>query len=203
MTERESIENLASRAAEGDRQAFDELVGIYSPRIHALARDLLGKRTLQQVDVADVVQETFAKAFQHIDRLAWKGEKAFFSWLASIAQNVVLSAAQKVRRVPLQLELDIPDQKASPSKNLRREERLDRLQKAIDALAPHYRQVIVLARMEKLQVKEIASRMNRSQNAVKKLLARALQELKKGFGDTESFHLPDRNLDVTGGAHGR
>ncbi len=203
MTESERLESLARRAAAGDRQAFEELVGIYEPRVAALARDLLGKRALRYADPADVVQETFAKAFQHIDRLAWKGEKAFFGWLASIAQNVVLSAVQKVRRAPLQLEPDIPDRGASPSKHLRRQERFDRLQKAIDALSPQHRQVIVLARMEKLKVKEIAARMNRSPNAVKKLLARALLELKKDFGDTESFHLPDRNLDVTGGQHGR
>lgn len=198
MTEHEPMETLARRAAAGERQAFEELVGIYEPRVAALARELLGKRALQYVEVADVVQETFAKAFQHIDRLAWKGDKAFFGWLSSIAENVVLSAVQKAQRAPLQLQPNIPDQGISPSKNLRRQERFERLQKAIDALAPQYREVIVLARMEKLEVKEIAVRMNRSPNAVKKLLARALLELKKDFGDTESLNLPERNLDFTG-----
>ena len=32
MTERVPIESLARRAADGDRQAFDELAGIYGPR---------------------------------------------------------------------------------------------------------------------------------------------------------------------------
>ena len=126
MTEREPIESLARRAAGGDRQAFDELAGIYGPRLAALAGARMGKRALQQMDVADVVQETFAKAFQHIDRLVWKGEKAFFGWLASIAENVVFSAVQKVRRAPLQIEPDTPDRETSPSKNLRRQERLER-----------------------------------------------------------------------------
>ncbi|MBN1443058.1 MAG: sigma-70 family RNA polymerase sigma factor [Planctomycetes bacterium] len=203
MTEQEPMETLARRAAAGDRQAFEELVGACEPRVAALARDLLGKRARQYVEVADIVQETFAKAFQHIDRLVWRGDEAFLGWLSSIARNVVLSAVQKVQRAPLQLQRDVPDSGASPSKNLRRQERFERLQKAIDALPPQYRQVIVLARMEKLEVKEIAARMNRSPNAVKKLLARALQELKKDFGDTESLHLPDQNLEATGGGHGR
>jgi hypothetical protein len=43
--------------------------------------------------------------------------------------------------------------------------------------------------------------MKRSPNAVKKLLARALAELKQGFGDTESLHLPERRLNVKGLDH--
>ncbi len=58
--------------------------------------------------------------------------------------------------------------------------------------------MIRLARFEKLRIDEIARRMNRSSNAVRKLLARALPELKQGFGDTESLHLPGRHLDLKG-----
>ncbi len=199
MAEPNTTRDLAQRAASGDRQAFEGLVDLYSPRIAALARARLGKQALQQTDAADVVQETFAKAFQHIERLSWHGESAFFGWLASIAENVVLRVVQKAKRAPLQLERDVPGSGASPSKSFRREERWDRLQEPLNALPPDHREVIVLARIEKLEMKEIALRMNRSPNAVKKLLARALDELKKRFGDTESLHLPDRRLDTKGG----
>lgn len=198
MTEPNTTRDVARMAASGDRTAFDRLVALYSPRISALARASLGKKALEQTDVADVVQETFTRAFQHIDKLSWQGERAFFGWLASIAENVVLRVVQKTRRALLQLERDVPGTQASPSKNLRREERWGRLQKALDALPPGHREVIVLARIEKLEMKEIAVRMNRSPNAVKKLLARALEKLKDGFGDTESLHLPDRRLDAEG-----
>ncbi len=43
-------------------------------------------------------------------------------------------------------------------------------------------------------MREIAERMNRSEEAVRQLLARALKKLKAGFGDTESLHLPDSSL---------
>ena len=54
----------------------------------------------------------------------------------------------------------------SPSRALRRHERLDRLQEALDSLSPDHRQVIVLARLKGLRIKEIAERMDRSPNAV-------------------------------------
>jgi hypothetical protein len=36
--------------------------------------------------------------------------------------------------------------------------------------------------------------MGKTQDAVKKLLARALLQMKESFGETESFHLPDRTF---------
>ncbi len=84
----------------------------------------------------------------------------------------------------------------SPSKNVRRNERFDRLENALNNLSDDHRKVIVLARIERLGINDVARRMNRSANAVKKLLARALLELRQSFGDTESLHLPDRFLET-------
>ena len=72
---------------------------------------------------------------------------------------------------------------------MRREERFTRLRKAIDNLSPDHRTVILLSRIEGLMIREIATRMGRSQSAVKNLLLRALRELKKSFGHTDSLHL--------------
>lgn len=79
---------------------------------------------------------------------------------------------------------------------LRRHERFDRLEAAVKKLTPEYRQVVLLSRIEGLSAKEIADRMNRSPNAVRHLIVRALRELRAHFGDTESLHLPDRRFPV-------
>ena len=121
----------------------------------------MGPQALQQLDLQDVLQETFTKAFQHIEKLTWQGEKAFFGWLASIAQNVVLSASQKGRRAPLQLQTDLPAGSVSPSRGLRREERLQRLEQALGGLPPDYREVILLTRIQKLRIDDVAARMGR------------------------------------------
>jgi RNA polymerase sigma-70 factor (ECF subfamily) len=194
LTDDRTIEELARSASRGDRDAFEPLMAVFRPRVEAFVRSRLGPRVLAHCGVEDVLQETFAKAFEHIERLTWRDEDAFFSWLAGIAQNVILRASRKTRRAPLRLEEDIEASDVSPSRGLRRDERLERLQRALDNLSPDHRQVIVLARIRKLQVAEIGRRMERSENAVKKLLARALDELKKYFGDTESLSLPDAGL---------
>ena len=73
-------------------------------------------------------------------------------------------------------------------------ERFDRLQEALDSLVPDQREVILLARIERVPMAEVAVRLRRSPGAVAQLLWRALKNLREQFGDTESLHLPDRRF---------
>ena len=77
-------------------------------------------------------------------------------------------------------------------------ERFDRLERSLEKLQPDHRRVLVLSRIEGLTVKQIAEQLDRSPRTVKYFLACALRELKRHFGDTESFHLPDRQLGEAG-----
>ena len=86
----------------------------------------------------------------------------------------------------------------SPSKNLRRNERFDRLKDSLESLSPEHREVILLMRIEGLPVEEVAKRMNRSPKATRQLLWRALKDLRESFGDTESLGLPERRLGEEG-----
>jgi DNA-directed RNA polymerase specialized sigma24 family protein len=78
---------------------------------------------------------------------------------------------------------------------MRRVERFDRLRVAVQSLSPEHRQVVLLARVDRLPIREVARRMHRSVNATTQLLWRAMQKLKASFGDTESFHLPPQCLE--------
>ncbi len=201
MTREDSIRHLAEKAKSGDRQAFQGLVQRFSSRLENLVRARMGREVRSQVDCEDVVQETWAKAFECIGKLQWQGEEAFFSWLGCMAERVIWRAARRISHAPLQLNKEVPGSTDSPGRGLRRKERFDRLEDALRGLSPDHREVIQLARIETLRIDEIARRMDRSSNAVRKLLARALAELKQGFGDTESLHLPDRHLDLKGLSH--
>src|SRR5690349_5823577 len=71
--------DLVRRTRAGDREAFRELVERYQRRVAALAIGMLRSRD----DALDVVQETFAKAYQNLDR--FKGDSGFYTWLYRIA----------------------------------------------------------------------------------------------------------------------
>jgi len=187
------------KAQAGDRAAFDALVAVHRTPVERHVRQSLGARLRERCEADDVLQETYLRAFQSIGRFEWRDQGSFLSWLKTIASHVVLEAASRdARDLSVPLERDVPASGVAPEKELRRAERFDRLEAALEGLSPEHRQVIRLARLEKLPLKEVARRMDRTPNAVKQLLWRALQKLQAAFGDTESLHLPHRNLGDTG-----
>lgn len=198
MIEHSRIQTLVEKTRRGDRDAFGELVRSCEGKLRSSVERLLGAGA-RTTEVDEAVQETLVLAFGAISRFEWKGEVSLFSWLSRIARNVVIDQAKDARRSRyIEFPDRLPAKSPSPSKVLRRGERFDRLEKAIAELPPDYREVLRLSQLERLKVKEIAVRMNRSEYAVKHLMARALRKLKQSFGDTESLSLPDRPFRVEG-----
>ena len=183
-------EVLAARAAGGDRAAFDELAALNRERLHAWIRSQIGPRIRGKVVAEDLLQETHLRALQAIGRFAWKGEDSFYRWLCTIARHLIWSASQKRSADDIRLEVEPPGRDPSPSRRLRREERLVRLERSLAGLRPEEREAIRLSRLEGLKVKEIAERLGRPEPTVKSIIARALRKLRERMGDTESLGLP-------------
>ncbi len=200
MKEKESTKTLVRRAQDGDRDALDALDEYYRARVEHFVKTRLGVLLKQHVEADDIVQETFLQAFKSIPRFRWQGEDSFVRWLNGIAEHVILKLADRFKRhQKLSLERDVPaGSHGAPSKAPRREERFARLQKALDILSPDQKEAILLSRIDGLRVKEIADKMNRTQNAVLLLISRGLSKLKDNFGETESLHLPPRSLREQG-----
>ncbi|MBN1459432.1 MAG: sigma-70 family RNA polymerase sigma factor [Armatimonadetes bacterium] len=189
---------LIEKARQGDRAAFEELCALQVERLRGFIRARMGSHLRGEIDAEDVLQETWIEAFSAIAHYRARGAGSFERWLNGIAEHVILNAARRGRaraRALLFLERILPEEDLTASKGVRREERMDRLQVALDGLPPEYREAIWLVRIEGLQVKEAASRMGRSPKAVMHLLARGLKKLKEAFGDTESLGLPHRGLE--------
>ena len=193
-------EYLVCRAQGGDRQAFDSLVERYSEPVGGMIRSQLAAHLRQTVEVEELVQETMVRAFRSLERFRWRGKDSFCAWLCAIAKHVVLKSVDQGRRYrALEIANTVLADGPSPSTAMRRGERFERLESALQGLSHDHREVIKLARIEGLPIKEIGVRMNRSPGAVKVLLFRALGEPKRNFGDTESLHLPNRSLEGEGG----
>jgi len=204
MAEPDPIQMLVERAQAGDREAFSALVERFRDRLRLWIETKARLRLGPSIEIDEVLQETFVRAFESIARFEWQGDDAFEKWLCGIARNVLLKSAKKHRaQQGLEAAADLPALDESPGTALRRDERFERLEKALAGLSPEYRQVVRLARIDGLKVKEIAARLEKTPNAVKHLLARALKELRERFGDTESFHLPHRSLKREGEGDGR
>jgi RNA polymerase sigma-70 factor (ECF subfamily) len=196
MTKEESTLLLVEKTKAGDQEAFDQLVKRFQPRLMDQIRMRMGSYVRSKLEVEDVLNETYACVSSSIDKFRWQGEASFFSWLSSIAEHLIRNASRIKSWNHLGLERDVTSDNAPPSKDLRREDRFDRLEKALENLEPDLRKALMMARIDGLKVKEIAKRMNRSPDGVKKLLARALLQMKRLFGDTESLSLPQREFKI-------
>ena len=202
MADKPDTKSLLEQARAGDRAAFERVASECKDRLEGFVKARLGSHLRSVVEVEDVIQETYAQAIASISRFEWRGEGSFLRWLNRIAEHAILNLAKKQRArggAVLFVEREMPGRDPAPSKAMRREERRDRLQRALSELKPDYREAIELVRIQGLQVKEAAARMNRTPKAVMHLLARGLKELKTAFGDTESLGLPPEELQERDG----
>src|SRR5579872_2736015 len=93
---------VLSLAREGDAKAFSELVRRYEGKIFRLAMHI----TQNREDAEDVLQETFLKAYEHLDQ--FQGNSKFYTWIVRIAVN---QALMKLRKRKTDKAVSIEDRK--------------------------------------------------------------------------------------------
>ncbi|MBI3563070.1 MAG: RNA polymerase sigma factor [Gammaproteobacteria bacterium] len=79
-------------AQNGNRSAFEKLVGECAPRIRAVLRRMIGHPD----DVADVLQDTLVKAWESLQ--AFRGEARFATWLQTIAMRQAIDFLRGEKR---------------------------------------------------------------------------------------------------------
>jgi RNA polymerase sigma-70 factor (ECF subfamily) len=153
---------LVQRARQGDRDAFRGLVERYQRRIAALALGIVRNRE----DALDIVQETFTKAYQSLDR--FKGDSQFYTWLYRIAYNLCVDHRRReTKATVLPLESDATGEERmrplrdeahadQPFERARDAEIGRRVRDAIAGLTPDHRAVILLREVDGLSYEEIS-----------------------------------------------
>lgn len=176
---------LVAQARKGGVEAFTALVNRYEGNIFRLARHI----TQNPEDAEDVLQETFLKAYEHLED--FQGNSKFYTWLVRIAVNQSLMKLRK-RKSDASVSLDDPYDTGeetvtreiavwdpNPELTYSREEIRGILEKAIDSLPPTFRAVFVLRDIEGLSTEETATALNLSIPAVKSRLLRARLRLRE------------------------
>ncbi len=187
--QRTSSFGLIELAKQGEQEAFSRLFERYERRLAVLIHVKLGPELRSAVEVDDILQETFARAFAGIRQFTYRSPGGFMAWLASIAGHVIVDAARyhgRERRAGEAVRFRSvsnpagpePADTATPSRMLRHKEAVDSLLQRLDALPPDYREVIVLAKIEGLTTAEVAERIGKSREAAALLLHRALKRFR-------------------------
>src|SRR5580698_3236569 len=176
---------LVARAKAGDIQAFTDLVNRYERKIYRLAKHI----TQNDEDAEDVLQETFLKAYEHIDN--FQGNSKFYTWIVRIAVNESLMKLRKRkgdRTVSLDEPVDTGEEMVAreiavwednPEQQYSRDEMQQILDEAVQSLKPDFRTVFMLRDIEELSTEETAETLGISIPAVKSRLLRARLALRE------------------------
>ena len=175
---------LVARATRGDAAAIEDLLVRHLPALRAFVRLRTGPDVRARESNSDLVQSVCREVLAEIAHFEYRGESAFRHYLFTAALRKILDRGRSVaaaRRHGMAAadgaEPDLVLQYSrsfSPSRRLIAREDAERLEAAFDALPDDQREVVVLSRVVGLSFAEIAGFMNRSENAVQKLHARAL-----------------------------
>lgn len=176
---------LVAKARQGDTASFSILLRRYEGKIFRLAMNI----TQNREDAEDVLQESFLKAYEHLDQFL--GNSKFYTWIVRIAVNQALMKLRKRRSdraVSLDEQIDTGEDTVvreiaawdpDPEQRYSQEELHTILSEVIDELAPIYRTVFTLRDVDGLSTEETAEALDLSVPAVKSRLLRARLQLRE------------------------
>ncbi|MCX6069645.1 MAG: RNA polymerase sigma factor [Chloroflexi bacterium] len=178
MTSTLDEDELIARARQGDREAFADLYQRYLPMIYAYVR----ARVYDNHDAEDLTEQVFLRAFQTLSRYRGRGWP-YSAFLYRVARNLLVDHIRRFRpELPAEAAEVQPDPALSADEALIQREEHRRLQQALDRLPADYQEVIRLRLLLSLPTATAAVWLGRSEGAVRVLLYRAVQALRRELG---------------------
>lgn len=194
-----STEQLLTLARAGDGSAVNQLCRVYSERVRWMIRLRMGRELRSKLESMDVVQDALIHALGGLESFTYTNEGDFVRWLSKIVQHTLRENWDRLRaekrdvrkEVPLHglptatgggsVRMPDPVDATTPSAIVSKREDLARLERALDALKPEYREVLVLTRLEGLSYSQVGQRLGKTSDAVRMLASRATAALATTF----------------------
>ena len=102
MTDRAGTEELARRAANGDRAALDRLLRAIGPQV----LDQCGRFLPCRQDAEEAAQDALLRVAMHIDR--FEGRSLFSTWLYAVVANSARQTYRSLRRRSVEQSSPLP-----------------------------------------------------------------------------------------------
>ena len=184
--------DLLRQAKAGSPDALNRLYERCAGRLLSYIRLRMGQPLRARLESRDILQATFLKSLTHLDQLEGSETGSLMAWLARIAENEIRDRAdfEGRQRRDAAREVPIDDDAAfrasahsALSEGILDEEALQ-LERALEALSPAHREIILLRKFEELSFAEIGGRLGKSEDACRMLLARAMTALTLKLSET-------------------
>lgn len=171
--------SLIEAARRGDRDAYGQLVRRNMPRALAVAHGVVRNRA----DAEDLAQEAFVRAYAHLER--FRPGAPFAPWLFRIVTNLALDLLKHRSRVR---EEELGETHAAPRATdadavAHANEKLRRIDAAIESLPEMQRLVARLSLVEELEHADIAAALDIAEGTVRSHLSHARAALRARLSD--------------------
>lgn len=159
----------------GNKELYAEIIERYQNFVFSIVR----KFVTNNEDVKDVVQEIFIKTYFCLPQYNIKYE--FKNWLYKISLNYILDLIRnknsKCQLISFENIEHYTDNSIETDLDFEVDEKIKKLEFAINRLKPKYKEVVILRYLEGLKIEEIAEVLNISCANVKVRLHRAVKKL--------------------------
>ncbi len=147
---------LVARIAAGERDAFESLYGRHMVPLYRTALAL----TRRQAVAEDLLQETFLRAYRHLDRIRLEPGASLRPWLHRILINLIYDRSARLKRAASPLEHAsqrlAPQAITSPERRTELRELERNVAEAVETLPFKQRIVVVLFYLHDMELAEIA-----------------------------------------------
>ncbi|MFY9341502.1 MAG: sigma-70 family RNA polymerase sigma factor [Planctomycetota bacterium] len=190
MTDEHTTLRLVTAAQAGDATARDDLFRRYLPRVAFMVAQRLGVRRNQlPAHAEDIAQEAIVRALAGLSQFEMRGPGAFAAWMATIVENCIRTHWRADHGVAKQLfwqrygDLDLresifPGGGPSPSRMLATADTSAAIEAAMLELSSLHRRVLELKFIAGMSHAEVAQQIGRTEANSRKLLERALVNLR-------------------------
>jgi len=183
-------EELILQFQQGNENAFVELVDRYKNKLINFTFNYLGDRDLAE----DIVQETMLKLYEK--RHYYKPIAKFSTWIYTIARNQANTELRKRKRRNISFlsqmtkngkDFDLDSKAPDLIDEFHNTYLAQRINKAIQLLPEHFREVIVLRDIQGLSYEDIGSVMDAPLGTIKSRINRARIQLQAELHDLKKY----------------
>jgi RNA polymerase sigma-70 factor (ECF subfamily) len=194
----EGLRELLDSARAGSQEALGQLLQACRGYLLSIANRELDAALAGKLGASDLVQETLLEAQHDIGQFRGACEADLLAWLRQILDHNLRDVRRRYmeagkrcvgREEPLAGGSGdaaiLADSVKTPSVQVSNDEQIQQLCRAMNRLPQDYRQVIQMRNWELLPFAEIGARMQRSEDAARKLWVRAIERLQHELGATD------------------
>lgn len=161
------------KKAQSDPREFTPLYEHYLPKIYRY----LSFKTNNADMAEDLTAQTFCEAIENLGKFRWQGT-SFGAWLYRIAHNLLVDHYKEKGSDPLDENNDYHSEE-DISAEVGKQWSLEKVYEALQTLPEIARQVVTLRITEDLSHKEIGVILGKSENNIKVIYSRTIQQLKE------------------------